>query len=171
MKLEETKINGCYIIHANRHHDQRGSFQELFSSSDLVSQYLKEQSIIQWHQGNLSYSQSTVVRGIHEAPFYKLVTCVSGSIIDVVIDLRITPNTVLEYQLQSDQPTQILIPPGCGHGFYAISDSIVIYLQNQTYQPGLELKWHIDSFDINWPNTNFILSKEDTEAKMYKGEK
>lgn len=74
-----------------------------------------------------------VVRGIHKSEYAKLLTCVSGAVYDVVVDLRPESPTYLQWaavELTEDNCRQLLIPPNCGHAFCSLSEnSTVIYCQ------------------------------------------
>ena len=111
----QTKIPDCIIYKPEFHKDKRGGFFELWNSNDVP---------IDWKQVNCSISKKNVVRGIHVAPYAKLVTCLYGHIWDVVVDLRKDSPTYmqwlgvnLKYPQRKEQifAKQILVPPGCGH--------------------------------------------------------
>lgn len=161
MKINNCKIEGCYLILGDKFKDNRGSFQEI---------YTKEYEI-KPQQTNCSISHQHTLRGIHEAPYAKLVTCVQGEIYDVVVDLRKDSPTYKMHEsfvLNNESNVQLMIPAGCGHGFYAIEDSIVIYQQDGLYQPENENGWHWSSFGIKWPKTNeYIVSEKDKKAPRY----
>lgn len=165
MVITETQIKGCYVVECNRHYDSRGFFQELYSDNtydDLVQR---------WEQINWSESSKGVFRGIHEAPFNKLVTCLTGEIFDVVVDLRPKSETFKQwtgFYINAICTRQLFVPAGCGHGFLAIEKSQVMYCQNATYKPGQQKSWRWDSFGIEWPvESDFILSKADKNAPTF----
>jgi dTDP-4-dehydrorhamnose 3,5-epimerase len=166
MIIKETKIQGCYIVECNRHYDKRGFFQEIYSDNHY------EQLTSHWKQANWSYSAKGTLRGIHQAPFNKLVTCVKGSILDVVVDMRPDSPTFKKHELFSINdtcPQQIFIPSNCGHGFIAFVDSTVMYLQDDTYKPGQEKSWKWNKCGIKWPHlpSNLIISDKDQNAPIF----
>lgn len=125
-------------------------------------------------QSNTSVSKRGALRGIHfsVAPGgqAKWVTCLSGSILDCVVDLRENSPTFGEskfVELSAKSPQAIYIGPGIGHAFLSLEDeSLVNYLLNSPYDPGLELA--VNAFDptlnIRWPKMDYILSEKDPEA-------
>lgn len=164
MKIKETKIIDCLYIECDRYFDDRGFFQQLHSKA--TEPKLNKD----WQQTNWSHSIKNILRGIHEADFWKLVTCISGDITDIVIDLRPESKTYLQYEMFSlfgDVPSQVLIPPGCGHGFITNEPSTVMYMQNATYKPGQEKDWNYQSFKIDYPKKRYIISDRDKNAKAY----
>ncbi len=74
-----------------------------------------------------------VLRGIHVSPYAKLLTCVRGSLYDVVVDARPESDTYLQWaavKLTEDNCRQLLVPPNCGHAFFSLSDeSTIVYCQ------------------------------------------
>jgi len=165
MKLSTTMINDCYLIEGDQHWDDRGLFQELYSTDQPF-----EELNVEWKQTNYSMSRAKgVIRGIHWAPFRKLVTCVAGEISDVVVDLRPDSPTYLLWHtfiLSYADSKQVLVPAGCGHGFYVREDhSSIVYLQEETYKPCGQKSWHFQSFGIPWPHAEkYILSHQDETA-------
>lgn len=162
MKLIDTNISGCYLIASNSFQDSRGTFCEIFKHS-LLDNFLFEQI-------NYSFSHRNVLRGIHQAPFRKLVTCVFGEIFDVCIDLRHNSPTYLQYYsyiLNSKNIYSIIIPKDCGHGFLALSDAVVVYNQEGQYKSELDKTFCYDAFNINWPimdQSKLILSTKDRNS-------
>lgn len=168
MRIKETCIEDCFIVEGKRFFDERGFVQEIYSKRNgdhFVSK-------INWKQVNWSSSKANVVRGIHVAPYRKFITCVSGGIYDVVIDLRSDSDTLYKsivINLNEKNATHIFIPSGCGHGFFSYTNSTVIYLQEDVYEQGKEKDWHWRSLPINWPRAKeYILSDRDKKAPPWK---
>ena len=149
--------------------DNRGTFQEWFSTRvlpDSISFIPK--------QANVSTSKKGVIRGLHFsiAPTgqRKIVTCVSGSVRDVFVDLRSDSKTFLQwgyYDLTAESGRCIYIGKGIGHGFQALEDSsTVAYLLDSEYRPDME--YGVSPFDeklkIKWPLGDFELSEKDKKA-------
>ena len=114
-------------------------------------------------QINCSFSYKNVFRGIHQATFAKLVSCVSGSIIDFCVDLRPSSPTYLKHfatELSPKNNHQLYIPSYCGHGFLALEDSVVVYAQDDVYCPSKENTHCYKNFDIEVPH-NAIFSLKD----------
>lgn len=165
MIIENTKIDGVYIINNFVSQDDRGLFiktfnKEFFAKHDLQTNF---------EESYYSISMKNVIRGMHfQLPPHdheKLVYVTNGEIIDVILDLRIkSPNfgQFITIPLTANKQT-IYIPKGCAHGFLTISDeATVVYkvgtVYNKTSDTGI--KW--DSFGYEWENVNNpIISERD----------
>jgi dTDP-4-dehydrorhamnose 3,5-epimerase len=126
-------------------------------------------------QVNCSVSRRGTIRGIHltAAPpgEAKYVTCVSGSIVDVVVDVRLgspTYGASLAIPLDDEQRRAVYIPGGLGHGFAAVSETAVVtYLCDNVYTPGKAIS--INPLDpqlaLPWPAMDdIVLSDKDRTA-------
>lgn len=97
----------------------------------------------------------------------KLVRCTSGSIWDVVLDLRPDQPTYLRWtgvELSAENRLALYIPPGMAHGFQTLSDGTeVFYQMTDMYEPALSagVRWNDPAFGIDWPLANPILSDRD----------
>ena len=173
MTLQELSISGAYVATHKVFPDERGLFREWFKAEEVAS--IDKSFSVQ--QANYSNSKQLVIRGIHYslAPEgqAKLVTCVSGQIVDVLVDLRIGSPTYLKVQyvqLSEDSGKVVFIPTGVGHGFCVESKSAaVVYLTSSGYAPVYEkvISPNDPELGINWPiplGQLGIISKADTEA-------
>jgi len=173
MTLQELSISGAYVATHRVFPDERGLFREWFKAEELVT--IDKSFSVQ--QANYSKSKQSVIRGIHYslAPQgqAKVVTCASGQIVDVMVDLRVGSPTYLkvEYlELSEDSGRVIFIPTGVGHGFFVKSESAaVVYLTSSGYAPEYEkaISPTDPELGISWtiPVGEFaIVSKADTEA-------
>ena len=112
------------------------------------------------------------VRGMHfQRPPYmeaKLVTCIKGSALDVIIDIRQGSDTFLKHvsvELTADNERMIFIPEGFAHGFQTLEDNTrMMYQHTAYYQPGSEAGLRHDDpvLAIQWPLRNITISKKDT---------
>ncbi len=142
MSLQELSIRGAYLSKHKVFPDERGLFREWFKAEEISS--IEGNFSVQ--QANYSKSKKSVIRGIHYsiAPQgqSKIVTCVSGSITDLLVDLRVGSPTYLKVEqirLSDDSGDVIYIPTGVGHGFIVESDSAsVAYLTSSIYAPDYE---------------------------------
>ena len=142
MSLQELSIRGAYLVQHRVFPDERGLFREWFKAEEIAS--FDESFSVQ--QANYSKSKKSVIRGIHYSlsPVgqSKVVTCVSGLVTDVLVDLRLGSPTYLkvEYISLSDASGDVLyIPTGVGHGFIVESESAsVAYLASSAYAPNYE---------------------------------
>ncbi len=163
------EIAGAYVIEISRHKDDRGYFQEVYSSRKYSFTWMDIA------QTNVSCSQKNVVRGMHVAPFAKLCTCIKGKLYDVVADVRPTSPTFKNWYavwLDSENCKQLFVPAGCAHGFFAAeNDTILMYQQGGRYDPELEfeINWRDPDLNITWPEADeYLLSNKDLVAKELK---
>jgi dTDP-4-dehydrorhamnose 3,5-epimerase len=171
MKIESAGIDGIWIIQNETHIDQRGSFQEWFQS-ERFQENTKVNFIPK--QANSSISKKGVVRGIHYSTSNvgqaKLVTCMSGEILDVIFDLRSDSKTFRQFvsiPMQAHDGKSVYISEGLGHAFISLEDnSNLVYLLSSTYDPSTEHTVHpLDAtLGFNWPLEEIILSERDALA-------
>jgi dTDP-4-dehydrorhamnose 3,5-epimerase len=171
MDIISTSIEGCIVLAVKRFEDSRGFFEELYNE-DRYEQAAGLRR--QWRQVNCSRSRRHVVRGLHLAPFAKLVSCLKGEIFDVVVDLRRDSPSYRRWngwRLSETNNHQVYVPPGCAHGFMALADdNLVVYLQTDTYNPKAErsLFWRDPTIGIEWPAASeYILSDKDLQAPPF----
>lgn len=164
MNRTELKVKGAYVYEIDRHEDDRGYFQEVFSEKLGYS--------LRILQTNVSYSHQGVVRGLHVANFPKLCTCIKGRLFDVVVDTRKWSGTYLKWDavwLDENCNKQLYVPSDCAHGFFAAENgTVLMYSQGGTYNPRNEwsVKWNDPLIGVDWPDSEeYILSEKDIAAK------
>jgi dTDP-4-dehydrorhamnose 3,5-epimerase len=157
MKLTPLGIEAVWLAESTVWSDDRGFFREWFKSEDIKNETGRDFGI---EQANISLSSRGTLRGIHYsiAPRgqAKWITCVAGSIKDVIVDIR--PNSKsfgqwIEIELTGDSGKSVLISEGLGHGFLALEDkTAVAYLSSTPFSPTHE--YEINPLDkeigINW---------------------
>jgi len=172
VKIRNTTVNGCLVVECDRHTDHRGFFQELYHDEHSFDMALQERPGVPrhyWAQACWSKSDKNVLRGLHRADYAKLVTCVSGRIFDVIVDLRSGSPTFKKWvgvELDGNNPTQVYVPANCGHGFLALEDgSSVVYLQSGIWR-GRDVNIRYDDPDlaIAWPEAEYIISEKDRQG-------
>jgi dTDP-4-dehydrorhamnose 3,5-epimerase len=156
--IEETKIPGAFAVIPQQHRDDRGVFLEWFRS-DRFEEAAGHRFTIA--QANCSVSAAGTVRGIHFAQLppsqAKYVTCPSGAILDVVVDIRVGSPTFGQWDavvLDDTDRKALYIAEGLGHAFMALADDTVVnYLCSAPYAPGREHGVHpLDpAIGIEWP--------------------
>lgn len=165
--VHSTNLKGVFTVARPVYPDERGSFQEVFRLTEL-EQVFGEPIVIR--QVNKSVSKANVVRGLHIAPWGKLVYCYSGEVFQVVVDTRKDSETfgeVFTCEMGESKPNALWVPPGCANGFCVISEKDVVYGYAVTaeFQAGKEtgLLWNDPKIvsKINWPVKNPILSDKD----------
>lgn len=147
MKLTPLGIYGAWLAESPVWSDERGFFREWFKSEDVKAATGRDFGIA---QANVSLSSAGTLRGIHYsiAPRgqAKWITCVSGSIQDVIVDIRPDSKTFsqwIDVVLKGDSGNAVLISEGLGHGFLALEDNTsVAYLVSTPFSP-------TDEFEIN----------------------
>lgn len=171
MNLQKLGFEGAWKATLETHSDERGHFQEWFKRSEFLRITGRNFEVL---QANFSVSQKNVLRGIHFSAAAegqgKWVTCLTGSIWDVIVDLRHDSSTFKKWigiDLVSDVPTCVFIPEGFGHGFLSLEDNTTVaYLLTSEYSP--EKEFEINPFDpelgISWPSKSLILSHKDRSA-------
>lgn len=165
--INKTKIPGCFEIKPRKFKDDRGVFVKIFHQDTYKDNKLDTDFTEEYY----SFSHQGVLRGLHfQVPpkeHTKLVYCISGEIIDVVVDLRVGSPTYGQFEmfnLSAYKSNIIYIPPGLAHGFYVTSESaILIYKVTTVYSPEHDTGIRWDSVGIPWPNSKPTISTRDSE--------
>ncbi|RUA06509.1 MAG: dTDP-4-dehydrorhamnose 3,5-epimerase, partial [Flavobacteriia bacterium] len=123
-------------------------------------------------------SQKGVIRGLHfqNPPFAqaKLIRVISGSILDVVVDLRKDSKTYGKHYkliLTSENKQQFFIPEGFAHGFLSLeNNTIILYKCSEYYHKESEdaLLWNDELLNINWEVDHPIITEKDRNAKKFR---
>ena len=175
MNIHETKIKGLFVIEAIYFEDLRGALIKPFN----FDQYDKLGVNLDFKETWFTKSKKDVIRAMHlqieEMACEKLVSVINGSVLDVVLDLRIDSETYGEYfeiELNDKTPKALYIPKGCAHGYKVLeNNTITLYNATKVHsaQHDLGIKW--DSFGYDWKIINPNLSEKDKsliEFKNYK---
>ncbi|MEZ8929129.1 MULTISPECIES: dTDP-4-dehydrorhamnose 3,5-epimerase [unclassified Vibrio] len=175
MKVIDTRIPGVKIIEPKIFDDERGSFMETWQKdrfAEMVTGYP-----VDFVQDNQSYSKKNVLRGLHyqsQKMQGKLIRVVSGSILDVAVDIRYGSKTFGEYisvELSAENQKQLWIPKGFAHGFLTLSESAVcIYKASDYYHPEYEktIAWNDKDLNIDWGTLSPTVSDKDNEGISFK---
>ena len=147
MNLTPLGIDGAWVVESPVWSDERGFFREWFKAEDVRAATGRDFGI---EQANISLSSAGTLRGIHYsiAPRgqAKWITCVSGSMQDVIVDIRPDSKTFgqwIDVELNGDSGKAVLISEGLGHGFLALEDkTAVAYLVSTPFSS-------TDEFEIN----------------------
>jgi dTDP-4-dehydrorhamnose 3,5-epimerase len=157
LKVTPTSIEGLLVIETKCFGDERGWFTESFNAHDFS---FTTGIDLQFVQDNHSLSKEFTLRGLHyqlDKPQGKLVRVVSGSVFDVVVDLRKKSATYGQWEgleLSAQNQKQLWIPPGFAHGFLVLSESAeFLYKTTDYYHPQSEvcLMWDDPKMAIEWP--------------------
>jgi dTDP-4-dehydrorhamnose 3,5-epimerase len=172
MKISKTFIEDLLIIEPQLFKDERGFFYESYNKNNLDIN-------IVFVQDNESKSYKGVIRGLHfQAPPFeqtKLVRCISGNILDVVVDLRTNSKTYgksFSIELSSENNKQLFVPRGFAHGFQVLSEiAIVNYKADNYYNPKSDsgIIWNDKDLSIDWNlDIEPILSIKDLKLISFK---
>ena len=175
MKITPLSFKDVLLIEPEVFKDERGFFFESFNQSTFNKLIGRE---VKFVQDNQSRSKKNVIRGLHfqiEKPQIKLIKVISGSIFDVVVDIRKQSKNFgkhISIELNSEDNKQLWIPEGFAHGFLVLSEiAEVHYKVSEFWDPELErsLLWSDEDLNINWPlSSNPIISSKDQKASLIK---
>ena len=167
MTSEPTDIPGCTVVALVQHADDRGEFVKVYQAS-VARAAGKNFTVAEliW-----SRSRRGAVRGLHfQIPPHahsKLVTIISGTALDVVVDLRVGSPTFGQHRaitFDAAEPSAVFIPEGCAHGFQAGSDDVTIaYATSTEHAPDADRGIRWDSIGLKWPIAEAVTSKRDAE--------
>ena len=170
MEVTRTSIPGLVAFRPTPIRDPRGFFCRTFDADVARAAGLDPHSFL---QDSLSRSAYGVVRGLHVrvgAGEGKLVRCSSGRVFDVVVDLRPDSpayRTWLSFDLDGEQQNSIFIPPGCAHGFQALTPvADTSYRIDRGHDPDedLTVAWNDPELAIEWPLPPTTMSEKDATA-------
>lgn len=165
MEIIKTKIEGCFEINLKSFRDHRGALTKVFHAPSFSELNLP----VSFPEEYYSISHKGVVRGLHfqipPSSHAKCVTCLSGSIFDVVVDLRKNSLTFGQYFhtiIDSKNPKLLFVPEGLAHGFMALEDNTIFLNRSTTvYNPECDKGIRWDSCNIPWPKIEPIVSEKD----------
>lgn len=161
-----------FIIEPKAFIDARGYFMESYKQSE----FKKHIGEICWIQENESKSSKGVLRGLHlqigEFSQAKLVRVVSGSVLDVAVDVREGSPTYGKHvavELSANNHRQLYIPRGFAHGFLVLSDECIFqYKVDNVYCKESEGGFHYQSFGIEWPTLDVELNLSEKDLVLPK---
>jgi dTDP-4-dehydrorhamnose 3,5-epimerase len=176
MKFHATKLKDAMLIDLERRGDDRGFFARTFCVDEFAAHGLPTNFV----QQNTSYSANKgTLRGMHfqRAPHGedKLIRCLRGAIVDIIIDLRPASPTFRKweaFELNDENKRQLLVPNGFAHGFQAVSDHAeVTYLVSAKYTPSAEsgVRWNDPAFGIAWPLEPTDMTDKDRSWQDFAG--
>jgi dTDP-4-dehydrorhamnose 3,5-epimerase len=174
MNITQTPFQGLFVIEPKVFGDSRGYFFESFRQTEF------EEAIgqVEFVQDNESKSGYGVLRGLHfQRPPHtqaKLVRCITGAILDVVVDLRVDSPTFKKsfaLELSDSNKLQLFIPRGFAHGFVVLSDEAIFsYKVDNLYAPAHDAGIRFDDPElmIDWklPKEALKLSGKDLELPL-----
>jgi dTDP-4-dehydrorhamnose 3,5-epimerase len=168
MIFTETILKGNYVITVEPKGDNRGWFARTFCKKEFSAiGHNKE-----WVQLNHSFtSEIGTVRGMHfQKPPHqeiKMVRCISGSVFDVVVDIRKNSPTFLKWfgvEISASNKKMMYIPEGFAHGFQTLTENCeLIYHHTEFFSPEAEAGLNVSDplVNIEWPKAIAMLSERD----------
>jgi dTDP-4-dehydrorhamnose 3,5-epimerase len=170
MRIEQTPLKDCFIIHEKVHGDARGYFIETYNSRDFKAATGLD---IEFVQDNQSRSSKGVLRGLHmqrgAAAQAKLVRVLEGAVLDIAVDLRKDSPSFGQHfaiELTADNRKQFFVPAGFAHGFVVLSEAATFFYKvDKFYEPGNEvgIMYNDKDLNIDWrlSDNELILSEKD----------
>ncbi len=177
MIFHKTGLKDAYLIELEKRGDDRGFFartmcREEFAARGLDTVYVQQNTSFSVHKGTL--------RGMHyQLPPYteaKLVRCIKGAIVDIIVDLRRDSPSYLKHEsfaLDDESRRQLYVPRGFAHAFQAVSDNVeVSYLVSAPYVPSAErgLRYNDPALGIEWPLPVTVISEKDASWPLLEHE-
>lgn len=163
----KTALPEVLLIEPKIFSDDRGFFLESYKASEFEANGITERFV----QDNHSRSDRGVLRGIHyqlpPCAQGKLVRVISGSVLDVAVDLRRgSPDfgKSIAYKLSGENHRMLYIPPGFGHAFLSLEDEThFVYKCTSEYNKESEggVRWDDPDLAIEWPDMEMIVSPKD----------
>ena len=171
MNFKRTPIQDLFIIEQSFTQDSRGAFVKNFQESVFKENELE----YDFRESYYTESYEKVIRGMHfqTLPYdhAKLITVISGTIIDVVLDIRKSSKTYgrhFEIELSRKNNKSLYIPRGLAHGFGVLSNlAIAYYLVTSEYNPKYDKGILFNSFGFSWPIDKPIISERDSGFTVF----
>jgi dTDP-4-dehydrorhamnose 3,5-epimerase len=168
MLFRGLSLSGSFALDLERKEDERGFFARTFDEDEFAARGL----VSRFTQSSISFNKRRgTVRGMHfqMAPHLetKLVRCLSGALLDVVVDLRRDSPTYLasaSIELSAYNRTALYIPPGLAHGFQTLRDETeLLYMIDVPHVPSASagVRWNDPAFTVRWPEPVTVISPRD----------
>lgn len=168
MKFTELEISGVWLIEAELQVDDRGVFRRHFCADEFAKHGIVPAVV----QGNVSENpKENTLRGFHfqVPPFEeaKTLSCVSGAIYDIVVDLRASSPTFMKWlsvEISASDRRSLHVPTGCANAWLTTEpNTIVHYYMSHPYSPsaGRGFRYDDPAFGFRWPTAPAVISEKD----------
>ena len=171
MEVLPTQLEGPILLQPKVFRDERGFFLETYRRSTFGEVGIEEEFV----QDNHSRSARGIVRGMHFQPgMAKLIRCVRGEIVDVLVDIRKGSPAFGQWEaftLSDENLQQLYCPDGFAHGFCVTSEvADVVYKCTTYYDPSAEagISYRDPDIGIKWPDIELTPSERDANAPLLK---
>jgi len=168
MKYRELEIKGAWIIEHGVFGDNRGQLERILDRSGF-----EQHNIAAGVEHGLISTNPDLgtLRGFHfqRAPFIesKTITCLSGSIYDVIVDLRVDSPTYCAWvsvELNAGDHTSVHVPRGCANAWLTLSpDTSLHYYMAEQFSPdhGQGFRFDDPGFNVQWPAAPLVIAERD----------
>ena len=174
MEFQELSIPGVWLLTPTLIRDERGFFRRSFCADEFAAHGIAPQAV----QGNISVnSVKGTMRGFHyqQEPHgeAKTLTCVTGAIFNVVVDVRRESPTFMRSEgivLDAVECRSIHVPKGCANAYLTLEhDTIIHYYMSERYAPGAARGFRYDdpAFGISWPMPPEVISAKDLAYELF----
>jgi len=168
MKFEELPIRGAWLIRPELFVDERGVFRRHFCAAEFAAHGIAATVA----QGNVSENPHLhTLRGFHyQIPPHaegKTISCFSGSLFDIIVDLRPESASYLKWTslaLSAESRASLHIPAGCANAYLTMQPHTVVhYYMSEPYEPGSYRGFRYDdsAFEFDWPANPRVISEKD----------
>lgn len=151
--IKKTSLHNVFLINRPTFADDRGFFRESIRVKDLEAETGNTFSIV---QANHARSSKNTLRGIHVAPWNKLIYVTKGKVQAVIVDVQKDSPTFGKYEsfiLGDDTKNSLYVPKSCGNSYVVLSEEAdYTYLTDQEWAPGLEynIAWDDKDLAVKW---------------------
>jgi dTDP-4-dehydrorhamnose 3,5-epimerase len=176
MEIRKTEFDGLIVIVPRIFEDNRGYFYESYNQETYKNAGIPYLFV----QDNQSESAKGVIRGLHYQlePYAqtKLVRVISGTVLDVVVDLRKGSSTFGKWygiELSDKNKYQLLVPKGFAHGFSVLSDKAILHyktdnLYNKDSERGIVYNDPLLNIDWLTDPRQSLVSERDARLAAFK---
>ena len=174
MKFTKLSIDGAWLIEPELISDDRGIFRRHFCKDEYEELGLDSHVM----QANVSENPHLhTLRGFHyQLPPHaegKTISCMSGSLYDIIVDLRQDSPTYLKWEpltIRAEDRNALYVPPGCANAYLTMeSNTIVHYYMTESYKPDAYRGFYYNDpfFDFKWPFPPKLISDKDKNLPSY----
>lgn len=170
--IKKTSIPGLLVIQRPTNSDERGFFRESARIKEI-----EEAAGIPFKVAQMNHARSTknTLRGIHVAPWNKLIYVPDGKVQAIIVDLREDSETFGKYEsfiIGDENRSSIFVPHGCGNSYLVLSEEAdYTYLTDQEFAPNMEksIIWNDPTLNISWQlEGQPVLSERDQKTPSLK---
>ena len=167
IKIIAEPLPGVLLLEAQHSEDIRGDFMKYYNQEEFRNLGIDFEPA----ESFISRSRKNVIRGIHyqagRSSHKKLVCCLKGNVIDVVVDIRQESpnfNKPVTFALSERNKRMVIIDKGYGHGFLSLGqENWMIYATTTVYDKERDCGILWSSIDYDWPVTDPIVSERDEQ--------